>query len=132
MDGQDDSDGTAGLKHEVLDGILWVSVWGSVGLQAVTAYATRHQKIWSEQDRVLWDLRRFDPSGITSKDVLNIQHAFAEIMDLRGGGRSAVLIGKELELVVRVTLVLQEGPDGPVQIRSFLDEAQALAWLNEI
>lgn len=121
---------TAGLSHEVQGGILRVSVRGSVGLQTATTYATRHQTVWSEHERILWDLRQFDPSGITSKDILNIQHAFAEIMTLRPGGRSAVLVGEELHVVVRVAMALREEQTTPLHIRAFLDEQEALSWLE--
>ncbi len=124
----------AGLSHESENGTLTVFVRGSVSLATATAYATRHQQTWSAHDRILWDLRDFDPSGVTSSDILNIQHAFAEIMDLRTGGRSALLVGKELDQVARVALALYESKGekqaGPITVRSFQNAAQAVEWLE--
>jgi hypothetical protein len=133
MDGQNSSNDkrdAAGISHMACNGTLRVSVSGSVELQTVTAYVIRHQEIWAAHAWILWDLRQFDPSGITSADILNIRHAFGEIMDLRAGGRSAILVSKELDLVVRVAMALQPQQDSPVELRSFLDEADALAWLE--
>ena len=133
MDGHDSCrNGNDGrITHEVRSGILWVILTGSVSLPAVTAYATLHQDLWSENSKILWDLRAFDPSGISSQDILNIQHAFAEVMALRPGGRSAVVVGKELDLVARVALALWDDQGSPVNIRSFLDDESACSWLEE-
>ena len=122
---------TAGIKHQSQNGVLRVSVWGSVALSDVTAYVTRHQDEWAAHARVCWDLREFDPSGITSADILNIRHAFAEILDLRSGGRSAVIVSRELNLVTKVAMAMSENRQGPVDVRSFLDPSAALAWLTE-
>ena len=133
MDGQDSSGGpedTPGITHRICNGTLLVIVSGSVSLQAITAYVTRHQEVWAAQKKVLWDLRQFDPSGVTSADILNIPHAFGEIIDMRAGGRSAVLVSKELNLVVKVAMALRQEGDFPLEIRSFLDEAEALSWLE--
>jgi len=135
MDRQKSSGGggdAPGVTHEVRNDTLHVCVRGSVDLPAITAYATRHQDVWPSHAKILWDLRKFDPSGISSKDILNIPHAFAEIMNLRAGGRSAVLVSKELELVTRVAMALFENQPAQIELRSFLDEAVAKEWLDEI
>jgi hypothetical protein len=133
MDGQDSSgcpEAAASITHRICRGTLKVIVSGPVGLQDVTAYVTRHQEIWAAHDKVLWDLRQFNPSGVSSADILNIRHAFGEIIDMRAGGRSAVLVSKDLNLVVRVAMALREDRDFPLEMRSFLDEAEALSWLD--
>jgi hypothetical protein len=133
MDGQnssDDKNDAASVSHRVCNGTLRVIVSGSARLQTITAYVTRHQEIWAAYARILWDLRPFDPSGITSTDILNIRHAFGEIMELRAGGRSAILVSKELNLVVKIAMALHPEQDSPVALRSFLNEADALAWLE--
>jgi hypothetical protein len=117
------------MTHEVRSGTLWVTVTGSVGMAAATGYVTSHQEIWSAQSRIVWDLRAFDPSGVSSQDILNIPHAFAEIMELRAGGRTAVIVGKELDLVSRLAIALGEDRKRHISIRSFLDEQSAEAWL---
>ena len=133
MDGQNSSDDrtdAASITHKVCNGTLRVIVSGSVGLQTMTTYVTRHQETWVANARILWDLRQFDPSGITSADILNIRHAFGEIMEMRAGGRSALLVSKELDLVARVALALHPEQESPIEIQSFLAEADALAWLD--
>ena len=133
MDSQNDSgDGNGGhIYHEMRDGILWVILTGRVSLSTATTYATVNQDLWQGSPRILWDLRAFDPSGVSSQDILNIQHAFAEIAAGRAGGRSAVLVGKALDLVARVAITLSDRPDKPVAVRSFLDEEDARRWLKE-
>ncbi len=133
MDGQNSSEcggNTAGISHEASEGTLRVTVTGSVSLQTVTAYVTRNQEEWAAHAKVLWDLRQFDPTGVTSQDILNIRHAFGEIIEMRAGGRSAVVVSKELDLVVRVAMALREHNVGHLEIRSFLEEADAQAWLR--
>ncbi len=132
MDSHDSctSGNDGGISHEVRGGILRVVLTGSVSLTAATAYATLHQELWSANPGILWDLRAFDPSGISSQDVLNIPHAFAEVMALRPGGRSAVVVGKELDLVARVAIALYDDQENPVTVRSFLEKSAACDWLK--
>ena len=120
------------ISHEISDGLLRVNVAGVVELAAITAYVIRHQQIWTEHRRVLWDLRKTDPAAVTSQDLLNIRHAFAEIMSKRRGGRTAVVVSRDLDLVARLTIALSDDQESPVTIRSFLREKDAISWLNEI
>ena len=120
---------SAGINHKSQDGILRVSVQGSIALSDLTVYVTRHQEDWVAHDKVCWDLRHFDPSGITSSDILNIRHAFGEILEQKGSGRSAIVVSKELDLVTRVAMSLSENQQGPITIRSLLDLSEALSWL---
>lgn len=124
------SDGT--ISHEPRGGLLRVNVSGLVELSTITAYVIRHQQIWTEHSRVLWDLRKTDPTAVTSQDLLNIRHAFAEIMSKRRGGRTAVVVSRDLDLVARLTIALSDDQEAPVTIRSFLREKDAISWLNEI
>ena len=119
------------ISHEEQHDLLRVSVAGPATLSFVTAYTTRFQDVWSRHPRILWDLRCADPTALSSDDILNINHAFGEIMDLRRGGRTALLIGKEVELIARIAIALCEGRDAPVTFRTFLDQEEALAWIRE-
>lgn len=123
-----DGDGT--ITHEVRDGILRVIAEGPAVLQTVTTYAVRHQDLWAAHQAILWDLRKLDPSRLSSQDVLNIDQAFAEVMTLKPGGQSAILINKELDLVARIAIALGERQGTPVRIRSFLKEKEAINWLQ--
>lgn len=119
------------ISHELTDGLLRVTVTGSVELSTITSHVVKHQQLWAENKRVLWDLRKVDPSGISSQDILNIKHAFAETMLLRRGGNSAILISPELDLVARIAITLSDDMNSNVKIRSFLKEKEAIAWLKE-
>lgn len=130
MDRQRDSDSEGTITHEVRDGILRVCLEGLVGLSEATTYAVRHQELWSAHSAILWDLRKLDPSRMNSQDVLNVDQAFGEIMRERPGGRSAILINKELDLVTRIAIALGDQKDAKVTIRSFLKEKDAINWLQ--
>ncbi len=119
------------VSHELTDDYLHVTVTGFVELSTITSYVTKYQDLWTESGCVLWDLRKVDPTGVTSQDILNIDHAFAEIMNLRRGGSTAILISKELDLVARIAIALSDDMDSPIRIRSFLKEKEAIAWLKE-
>ncbi|MEM8769868.1 MAG: hypothetical protein AAGE43_20720 [Pseudomonadota bacterium] len=119
------------ISHEEQDGLLRVVVAGPATLAFVTAYATRFQDVWSRYQRILWDLRGADPTVLSSEDILNVNHAFGEIMDLRAGGRTALLISKDVELIAKIAIALCEGRDAPVTLRAFLDEPEALVWVQE-
>ena len=116
--------------HETSDGLLRAKITGPVEIQNVTMYTTRYQDVWARHDRVLWDLSAVDPSAITSDDVLNLNHAFDEILKLREGGKTAVIVAKDLELVANVALGLCESNHPPVTFNVFLDEDEAVAWLK--
>ncbi len=119
------------ISHEEHDGLLRVAVAGLATLSFVTAYATRFQDVWTRHPRILWDLRGADPTALSSEDILNINHAFGEIMDLRAGGRTALLISKDVELIAKIAIALCEGQEAPVTLRAFLDEQEALDWVRE-
>ena len=126
--GNNDSGGT--VSHELADGLLRVTVQGTVELSAITSHVIKHQNLWAENELVLWDLRKVDPIGISSQDILNIKHAFAETSILGRGGSSAILISSELDLVARIAVTLSDNMKSPVKIRSFLKEKEAVAWLK--
>lgn len=128
--GNNTGDGDGTITHEVRDGILHVILEGSVVLQSATVYAVRHQDLWTTHQAILWDLRKLDPRRLNSQDVLNVDQAFAEVMTLRPGGQSAILINKELDLVARIAIALVDRQHTPVQIRSFLKEKEAIRWLQ--
>lgn len=118
------------ISHESSDGLLKVKVSGPVELQAVTMYTTRFQDVWTRHDRVLWDLSDVDPSAITSDDILNLNHAFDEILRLRAGGKTAVIVAKDLELIANVAIGLCDANSAPVTFSAFLEEDEAIVWLN--
>ena len=119
------------ISHEERDGLLEVTVAGPATLSFVTAYVTRFQDVWTRFPRTLWDLRDADPTALTSEDILNINHAFAEVMDLHPGARTALLIRKDVELIAKIAIALCEGRDAPVALRAFLDAGEAEDWLRE-
>ncbi len=123
---------TAEIRHEIKGDVLRVSVCGPVTLQQLTTYVTRWQNEWVSQRRVLWNLTNTVASNITSQDILNVDQSFAEILARRSGGRTAILVGKDLELIARISIVLLQNRSVPVELEVFLSEDDALAWLNEI
>ena len=118
------------ISHESQEDLLFVTVEGLVEIPYLTRYVTSHQVVWKKYPGILWDLRDIDPSRITSDDVLNLHHSFAEIAHLRSGGRTALLVSTDLELIAKIAVALCETHHTPIELKTFLDENEAIGWLK--
>ena len=119
------------MRHEAGEDILRVTISGPLDLPRITSYLIQHQEDWSGKKAVLWDLRQADPTPLTSQDILNLDQAFAGIFEMRAGARTALLVGKELETIARISIALYEEREVPITFNSFCRESEAIAWLKE-
>ena len=71
-----------------------------------------------------------DLSVVTADAVIKVPDSFREMTKLRAGGRSAVLVQKEFELIARFVVADFETQAAPVEFRTFLHGEEALAWLR--
>lgn len=118
----------AGISHNSSDGILTCTVEGGVSVVDMTTFAVRIQDEFVRHKLVLWDIRSAQlVRSMSSRDLMNLRHSFAEILELRSG-RTAILVREELfELT---NLVITQFQDTGVKFRVFTDEPQTLAWLR--
>lgn len=100
-------------------------------MQSLARYAVRHQHLWPVHAGVIWDLRNLDPSAITTEDLLNIEHSFADVLAIRAdiGRRAALLIAPEMETLAGMALAYCIERRLPVDTAAFLDEPEARSWL---
>ncbi len=120
------------ISHTSADGILAVKVKGRVDLDLLTKYVAQHKEAWVQHACILWDMLELDLSGVTADEVIKVPDSFRELTKLGAGGRSAVLVQKEFELIARFIVADYESQDSPIESRIFLHEEEALAWLRGI
>lgn len=120
------------IRHEDSGGMLRVTVTGSAALSQITAYVIANQAAWAATNRTLWDLRRLDPSRITSQDILHIDQVIDEIIALRTDVRAAFLVSTEVERIARIAAALHASLQERFESRIFVSEEAALAWLRAV
>jgi hypothetical protein len=120
------------ISHTSADGILTVKVKGRVPFDSLTKYVAQHREAWVQHPCILYDALELDLSGVTADDVLQLPESTRETIELRAGGRSAILVKKEFEVIAKYLVVGYESIDSPVELRTFLHEEDALAWLRAI
>ena len=120
------------ISHASADGILTVKLKGRVDLDLLTKYVAQHTEMWAQHPCILWDMLELDLSGVTADEVIKVPDSFRELTKLGAGGRSAVLVQKEFELIARFIVADYESQDSPIESRIFLHEEDALAWLRAI
>ena len=120
------------ISHASADGILIVKVKGRVRFDSLTKYVAQHREVWVQHACVLYDMLEMDLSVVTADAVIKVPDSFREMTKLRAGGRSAVLVQKEFELIARFVVADFETQAAPVEFGVFLSEEDALAWLRAI
>ena len=114
------------------DGILTVKLKGRVDLDLLAEYITQHREAWVQHPCILYDTLELDLSGVTADEILQLPESSRETIELRAGGRSAILVKKEFEVIAKYLVVGYESIDSPVELRTFLHEEDAVAWLRAI
>ena len=121
------------ITHGSANGILVVLVAGRADVDSLVNYAHQYQDEWVQHACILWDLRALDPMALTSAAIHDLPESFAAIIDLRTGGRTALLVTKDLELIANFIVVQAEMKNGQrVEHRAFCSEEDATSWLQAI
>ena len=120
------------ISHASDSGILTIKLEGRVDLDSLTKYITQHKEEWVQHPCILWDTLELDLSVETTDGIREWPDAFREIIKLRAGGRTAALVQKEFELIMKFAFAEYETQDSPVEFRTFLHKEDALAWLRAI
>ncbi len=119
----------SGISHNSADGVLTCKVKGGASVVDLTSYAVTIQDEFIRHKAVLWDIREAQLArSMSSRDLMNLHHSFAEILELRNSGRTAILVRDELYDIT--SLVITQFADTGVQFRVFTDERQTMAWLR--
>ncbi len=120
------------ISHWTADGILRVRVEGHTDVGSVVAYAHEYRDTWVQHACILYDLTQLDPNALTSTAIKNLPESFASIVKLRAGGRTALLVQSNLELLAKFVVAQSETTHGLVEHRAFCSEDDAVSWLQAI
>ena len=120
------------ISHTSADGILTVKVKGRVPFDSLTKYVAQHREVWVQHPCILYDALGLDLSGVTTDEIIKLPESSREITKLRAGGRTAVLVQKEFELIAKFIVADFESQDSRPEFRIFLHEEDAVAWLRAI
>lgn len=105
---------------------------GPVNIDSLVNYVRQHKDEWVQRACILYDFTLLDPEALTSAAIKNVPESFAEITELRAGGRTALLVPKDLELIAKFVAAQSETSHGRIEIRTFCSEVDATSWLRAI
>lgn len=120
------------ISHWSADGILRVRVEGHTDVDSIVAYAYEYTDAWVQHACILYDLTQLDPNALTSTAIKNLPESFASIVKLRAGGRTALLVQNNLELIAKFIVAQSETAHGLIEHRAFCSEDDAVSWLQAI
>ncbi len=120
------------ITHCSANGILVVRVEGPADVDSLVNHAHQYQDVWVQHACILYDFTLLEPEALTSAAIRNIPESFDEITELRTGGRTALLVQKDLELIARFVAAQSETTHGRIEIRTFCSEVDAISWLQAI
>ena len=120
------------ISHWSADGILRVRVEGHTDVESVVAYAYEYSDTWVQHACILYDFTQLDPNALTSTAIKNLPESFASIVKLRAGGRTALVVPNNLELIAKIIVAQSEATHGLVEHRAFCSEDDAVSWLQAI
>jgi len=118
------------ITHSSAEGILTVRLEGRFDVESMFVYVTENQSTWAAHACILWDLREFDARDLTGDSILKVPDKFAEILQRRAGGRTAILVKEDLEVIANIAVGNNANRNSPVKLNAFCSEEEALAWLR--
>ena len=118
------------ISHKIEDGILHVSIEGTVKLSDIAAYAKYHIDVWARSPRIIWDLRRMQFFDVSSEKLRALVDRLAEVGRLRASWRTALVFSKNEHLLGQLVVDLSEARGGPVDVQLFTSMDEARSWLQ--
>ena len=118
------------ISHKIEDGILHVSIEGTVKLSDIAAYANYHLDVWAHSPRMIWDVRRMRFYDVSIKRLRGLVNGLAEVGSLRAGWRTALVFSQNEDLLGQLVVDLAEARDGAVDVKLFASMDEARSWLQ--
>ncbi|MEM8767807.1 MAG: hypothetical protein AAGE43_10210 [Pseudomonadota bacterium] len=118
------------VSHKISDGVLIVRMHGRVSLNLLRNYVTEHVSEFAAHDRLIYDLRDWDVSALTTESLMNADNVFTEVHALRKQGRAALIIQQHMEELGRIFVAVYESKEVPVDIGLFSTDAEADQWVR--
>ena len=116
------------INHKIEDGILHVTVEGSVSVSDIVAYAQNHIEVWTHYPRVLWDFGRALFPHITSETLSGVSGKFGTVSQVKVCWRSAIVVREVNDLIGNFIVGLCYSL--PVEYQVFVNLHEARRWLN--
>ena len=120
------------ISHKIEDGILHVTVAGSVTVSDIVAYVQNHIEVLTHSPRVLWDFRRALFPYITSETLSGLPNRFSVIFRHRANWNTAVVVAGGDDLIGNFLVNLQEAHSVPAEYQTFVNPHEARTWLQSI
>jgi hypothetical protein len=121
------------ITHESVGDILYVRVVGSPELSHFADHVYANLTTWQNHNRVLWDLRDFEFPAQAANGVREVGQAFSQILKIRKGGATALLVKDQNGLgLVRLLTSHLELTNAAVLMRGFVSLDQAENWLVSV
>jgi len=121
------------INHKIEDGILHVTVEGSVTVSDIVAYAQNHIEVWARYDRVLWDFGRALFPYITSGTLSGLSDKFGTVSQAQKMyWHSAIVVREVNELSGNFIVGLSEVYSLPVEYQAFFSLDEARRWLQSV
>ena len=120
----------SGISHKIEDGILYVTVDGSVTVSDTIAYVQNHIEVWAQNSRVLWDCRRTLFPRVVSETLSGLSDEFGEVFRVRAGWRAAILVREVDDIVGNMFVDMLQDYSVPVEYKAFVNLHEARKWLQ--
>ncbi len=118
------------ISHQIEDGILHVTVDGSVTVSDIVAYVHNHIEVLTHSPRVLWDFRQALFPYITSESLSGLSDRFSVIFRHRADWHTAVVVRGGDDLIGNFLVNLSEANSVPAEYQAFVNLHEAQKWLQ--
>ncbi len=118
------------ISHAIEDGILCLTVEGWVSIEDIADYAEINIDLWANSPRLLYDLRQMRFYDITNESLNTIFDVFFGVGSVRIGGRTAILLRGQEQLLGDVLVKKLQARKVPIDIQVFDSKDEALVWLQ--
>ena len=118
------------ISHKIEDGILHVTVAGSVTVSDIVAYVQNHIEVLTHSSHVLWDFRQALFPYITSETLSGLSDRFSVIFRHRADWHTAVVVRGGDDLIGNFLVNLSEAHSVPAEYQAFVNLHEARRWLQ--
>ncbi len=118
------------INHTIEDGILHITVEGSVVVSDIVGYAQNHIEVWARYPRILWDFRRAFFPHIASETLSGLSDKFGVVSRVNIGWHTAIVVRELDGLIGNLVVDLSEVYSVPVEYLAFVSLREAQKWLQ--
>ncbi len=101
-----------------------------MSIEDIADYAEINIDLWANSPRLLYDLRQMRFYDITNEGLNTIFDVFFGVGSVRIGGRTAILLRGQEQLLGDVLVKKLQARKVPIDIQVFDSKDEALVWLQ--